>query len=240
VPWRDLGGSAWRTPGTMWWSESEGTTPFPEESHRGTDPAGEAWQSLGESGGRGDSGRRRGGPEDLKDFRSNPAEQTSVRQVARGSRPAWNDMVSASEGLLGRTGSDMTSWHGDWGRNGLMPVATDRGGAGGETSSGGGGENPRHRDAVNFGLWLRDRAPPELSRLTSRMAVRIPLQQMSTSEKLRLMEALSADLSLRADSIESPAWHADVLADREARISDGTARFSDWEAAKRDIRTRVS
>jgi hypothetical protein len=63
---------------------------------------------------------------------------------------------------------------------------------------------------------------------------------MSTSEKLRLMEALSADLSLRADSIESPAWHADVLADREARISDGTARFSDWEAAKQDMRTRIS
>jgi hypothetical protein len=34
----------------------------------------------------------------LKDLKSNPAEQTSVRQVARESRPAWSDWVSASEG----------------------------------------------------------------------------------------------------------------------------------------------
>ena len=60
----------------------------------------------------------------LKDLKSNPAEQTSVRQAARESRPAWSHMVSASEGLLGRTGSDMTSRLGDWGRNGLMAVAT--------------------------------------------------------------------------------------------------------------------
>ena len=66
----------------------------------------------------------------LKDLKSNPAEQTSVRQVARESRPAWGDLVSASEGLLGRTWSDMTNRHGDWGRNGLMAVATDRGGEG--------------------------------------------------------------------------------------------------------------
>ncbi len=60
----------------------------------------------------------------LKDLKSNPAEQTSVRQVARESRLAWRDLVSASEGLLGRTWSDMTNRHGDRGRNGLMAVAT--------------------------------------------------------------------------------------------------------------------
>jgi hypothetical protein len=60
----------------------------------------------------------------LKDLKSNPAEQTSVRQAARESRPAWSDLVSVSEGFLGRTWSDLTSRHGYWGRNGLMAVAT--------------------------------------------------------------------------------------------------------------------
>ena len=38
--------------------------------------------------------------------------------------PGWSELVSASEGLLGRSWSDMTSRYGDWGRNGVMAVAT--------------------------------------------------------------------------------------------------------------------
>ena len=44
--------------------------------------------------------------------------------MARSSRPAWKDLVRATEELLGRSWSEMTTQYGDWGRNGLMAVAT--------------------------------------------------------------------------------------------------------------------
>ena len=42
------------------------------------------------------------------------------------------------------------------------------------------------------------------------MDVVLPLDRMTTAEKLRAMEALWADLTRNADDFESPAWHADV------------------------------
>lgn len=67
----------------------------------------------------------------------------------------------------------------------------------------------------------------------------LPLDQMTTEEKLRAMEALWADLSRKADSLESPAWHADVLRERDQRIADGTEPSVEWEAAKRKLRERL-
>ena len=42
------------------------------------------------------------------------------------------------------------------------------------------------------------------------------------------------------DEIESPAWHAEVLAEREAEIESGKAKFIPWEEAKADILRRTS
>ena len=39
----------------------------------------------------------------------------------------------------------------------------------------------------------------------------IALDTMTMPEKLRLMEALWADLSRHADDMELPAWHAQAL-----------------------------
>lgn len=72
------------------------------------------------------------------------------------------------------------------------------------------------------------------------MSVTLPLQEMTISEKLQLMEALWDDLSRNADALESPEWHRDVLEEREGRIASGEARFSKWEQAKSDIRKQVS
>ena len=72
------------------------------------------------------------------------------------------------------------------------------------------------------------------------MTVTLPLNDMTISEKLQLMETLWEDLSRNADALESPEWHRDVLEERERRIASGEARFSDWEEAKADIRKRVS
>ena len=72
------------------------------------------------------------------------------------------------------------------------------------------------------------------------MSVTLPLNEMTITEKLQLMEALWEDLSRNADALESPEWHRDVLEERERRITSGEARFSDWEEAKADIRRQVS
>lgn len=71
------------------------------------------------------------------------------------------------------------------------------------------------------------------------MDITLPLDQMTLAEKLRLMEALWADLSRNEQNIESPAWHGQVLEEREQRLRSGEARFIDWETAKQHLRDRL-
>lgn len=66
--------------------------------------------------------------------------------------------------------------------------------------------------------------------------MKFPLDQMSVEEKLELMEALWEDLSRNQADVPSPAWHGEVLAEREAQIARGEARFLDWEEAKQRLR----
>ena len=66
----------------------------------------------------------------------------------------------------------------------------------------------------------------------------LPLDRMTTAEKLRAMEAIWADLTRHADSFESPAWHGDVLRERDQRVAEGKESFVDWEEAKRQLRER--
>lgn len=68
------------------------------------------------------------------------------------------------------------------------------------------------------------------------MSVNLPLDQMTTKEKLEAMEALWADLTLNEKEFESPAWHAKVLQERDARIEAEQESFIDWEMAKRQLR----
>ena len=51
-------------------------------------------------------------------------EQTAVRRAETGARPSWEDMVKATEKILGRRWRDMILAHGDWGRDGLLAVST--------------------------------------------------------------------------------------------------------------------
>jgi Putative addiction module component len=67
----------------------------------------------------------------------------------------------------------------------------------------------------------------------------IPLDEMSTAEKLQAIEEVWADLRRAHGDFPSPGWHADVLAAREERVRKGTSRFSDWGTAKSRIREKV-
>jgi hypothetical protein len=45
--------------------------------------------------------------------------------------------------------------------------------------------------------------------------------------------------SSKAGVMSSPAWHEDVLAERDAMQKREEDKFEDWEATKRSIRSKV-
>ena len=71
------------------------------------------------------------------------------------------------------------------------------------------------------------------------MASTLPLEKMSVEEKLQAMESLWDDLCSKAADMSSPAWHEDVLAERQAMQERGDDQREDWDAAKRNIRDRI-
>ncbi len=73
-----------------------------------------------------------------------------------------------------------------------------------------------------------------------KIAITLPLDQMSTDEKIQTMESLWDDLCKKAESSSSPSWHKNVLHEREERIKKGNDKFIDWDKAKKHIRDAVS
>ena len=72
------------------------------------------------------------------------------------------------------------------------------------------------------------------------MAVTVDLRTMSTPEKLRLMEDLWQNLSSNEVDLACPAWHGDVLAERERLTATGEESFIPWEAAKKQLREELT
>ena len=68
------------------------------------------------------------------------------------------------------------------------------------------------------------------------MGLSLPLDKMSTEEKLRALELIWDDLRKAEASLPSPAWHRDVLENREARLRAGTEKSIPWDDAKKNIR----
>jgi hypothetical protein len=68
------------------------------------------------------------------------------------------------------------------------------------------------------------------------MSVTLPLDRMTTAEKLSAMEALWENLTRNADAYESPAWHGEVLREREQDVAEGKETYMDWDATKKELR----
>jgi hypothetical protein len=68
----------------------------------------------------------------------------------------------------------------------------------------------------------------------------LPLKRMSRTEKLRAMEALWVGLSHDEERLDSPAWHEQALREAEQAVKDGSAKFSDWEEAKKRLRRKIT
>jgi hypothetical protein len=71
------------------------------------------------------------------------------------------------------------------------------------------------------------------------MPTSIDLQKMTTPDKLRLMEALWQNLSAGDSEVTSPAWHEEVLAERDRLIISGEETFMDWEIAKKQLQKEL-
>ena len=72
------------------------------------------------------------------------------------------------------------------------------------------------------------------------MSNSLPLDQMTTADKLRVMEELWADLTRNEEEFESPAWHLEVLQEREERLKAGEEIPIDWETTKKELRDRMT
>lgn len=71
------------------------------------------------------------------------------------------------------------------------------------------------------------------------MPTTIDLQEMTTPDKLRLMEALWQNLSITDSKVASPQWHGEVLAERDRLTDSGEEEFIDWEIAKKQLREEL-
>jgi hypothetical protein len=64
----------------------------------------------------------------------------------------------------------------------------------------------------------------------------IPLDEMTTTEKLCLLEEVWDALRCTPNLVPSPSWHAEVLKGRERRLQEGSSHFRDWNEAKQRLR----
>lgn len=72
------------------------------------------------------------------------------------------------------------------------------------------------------------------------MSYTLPLDEMTTAEKLRVMESIWESLTRNPEAVPSPAWHAPVLHERELHVQSGEEQIDDWEDAKKKIRQSLS
>lgn len=71
------------------------------------------------------------------------------------------------------------------------------------------------------------------------MAVTVPdTSQLSSTEKIALMERLWQDLSSSLD-LEPPAWHEDILREREQEWEQRDQVSQDWSSAKEELRQEL-
>jgi hypothetical protein len=67
------------------------------------------------------------------------------------------------------------------------------------------------------------------------MDISLPLNEMTTADKLALMELLWDDLCRTPEDVPSPAWHGEVLAARERMLQEGRTRFRDFSEVREDL-----
>ena len=72
------------------------------------------------------------------------------------------------------------------------------------------------------------------------MSTLLPLSSMTIEDKLLAMESLGDDICRLRPAMEPPAWHRDILDERERNLQEGSDELLDWEEGKRAIRERIA
>ncbi|MGH8475366.1 MAG: addiction module protein [Methylococcales bacterium] len=67
----------------------------------------------------------------------------------------------------------------------------------------------------------------------------IQIEKLTAAEKIQMMESLWDSLCAQPENIQSPAWHSEVLKDREEALGNGSDSFMDWDVAKKHIRNEL-
>ena len=65
------------------------------------------------------------------------------------------------------------------------------------------------------------------------------IQQLPRIEKIKLMEAIWADLSAEEGSFESPPWHLAELKKTGEHLAAGKEEILDWALAKKELRKPI-
>jgi putative addiction module component (TIGR02574 family) len=71
------------------------------------------------------------------------------------------------------------------------------------------------------------------------MSKPITIDNLSTTEKIELMEKLWEDLSSSPD-YTPPEWHGEELARRKNAVKEGKISYTEWDKAKEEIRKEIS
>lgn len=66
-----------------------------------------------------------------------------------------------------------------------------------------------------------------------------PIETLSVTDKLLLMERLWENLLCCPSDVPPPEWHGEILAERQAAVREGRTSFVDWETAKDRLRERL-
>jgi len=67
----------------------------------------------------------------------------------------------------------------------------------------------------------------------------VDLDQMTVTEKIRLMELLWRDISKEPENVEIPDWHRKILEERDRSLANGETEFIDFEDAVAEIGRRA-
>ena len=61
----------------------------------------------------------------------------------------------------------------------------------------------------------------------------LPLEKMTFNEKMEVIDAVWEDIRSHPETAEWPAWHESYLRKVQEEIDNGTAKFIDFETAKK-------
>lgn len=71
------------------------------------------------------------------------------------------------------------------------------------------------------------------------MDISLPLDKMTSLDKIAVMEKLWDDLCRDPKGIPSPKWHEEVLVARQKWVKEGKAKFIPFDQAKERIRDQT-